>query len=153
MLVKCAECGNEMSSEAVACARCGKPAAKVAKAERDKKLGAQILAFTFLGIIGWGCWTFYRALTGADLVGTTCTMRLGKDLLGGPDVPLFPTADEATRAYGAGLMGRATEKHFATAKWITAGTTATIQERTGSAYQVTTIRGDAGWVATALCQR
>lgn len=151
-LMKCADCGSDVSSEAVTCFKCGRPTPRTRSEEQRKKRGANIVALLFFGVCIWVSVAVYRAWTGADIAGTECTLRVSKKLDSKANVPLFPTSDEARQAYGAILLGIAKESDFEHAKWFPPGTMATIRGRDGAAFRVD-VPSFTGWVAEDLCQR
>lgn len=57
-LIKCKECGKEMSGEAAACPACGKPNVAAKKKEMDGKQGMGCLLF----LVGGGLLLFFPML-------------------------------------------------------------------------------------------
>jgi hypothetical protein len=60
-LVTCADCGMEMSSEAVACPKCGKPNKKVVAKTKDSKQAMGCLFMLLSLVLGF----FFGPLVGA----------------------------------------------------------------------------------------
>lgn len=150
-LTTCKDCGGEISTEAKACPKCGRPSAS------PKPTGgsAGVVLLLILAAAGvWSLRSIYRAMTGQDKIGKTCTLQISVTFEPGSnvEVPLLPDGDAAVRAYGAGLGGRLTEDRLRGARWVKEGTSVRIEEVKGGAYRVTAPFAS-GWVAQGLCRR
>ena len=151
-LTTCPDCKSEVSTEAAACPKCGRPTVQAQKTAQGQQRAGLVLLLVVVGVGFWSFRSMYRAMTGADVVGTTCFAQFGDRDAPGTQIPLSKTSDAAARAYGAGLAGRVTGSDLDDATWIPSGATATIQEKNGQTYRVTTASGS-GWIAIGLCKR
>lgn len=148
-LIACPDCGNDVSPLAAACPKCGRPTPKVEADAKQKQRNALVLLAIVLAVGLWSFRSLYRSMTGADVIGTTCTLRVGSSF--DAKVPLSKTSEKANRLYGAGLLGSVTERDFEGVELVPAGTSARIEQKDGLTYRVTTIHGS-GWVATGMCK-